>query len=242
MDTCKRREQGARGRVGQQTLRKACRETRRMSIRRWAPDEIDFLRRHYAMSPAALLVAMLGRPMESIWGKAKWLGLVRDPAASGRSTPADNPYEGIQPEDRIYIAALLDGEGSVSVLRRKSGKTRNGNIRTPSRITIVSIANTDRNLVEYMMSTAGGRIYTRMTSRWGKKAVHTWQIGGSLRCKHFLSVIYPYMREEEKKRRARDVIAYLTPSEKRMRMAIEWGFPGGNEKPNSRAEEGVQIE
>lgn len=221
-------------------LPKASREACGRSIRRWAPREIKFLRRHYATAATALLVSKLDRPMESIWGKAHSLGLIRDPAASGRSTPGDNPFEQLRRDDRIYIAALVDGEGSISVLHRKGGRTRNGKRRTPSRITIVSIANTDRQLVKYVMSQAGGRIYTRITSRWGKKAVHTWQIGGSLRCKQFLSVIYPYMREVDKKRRARNVIAYVTPSEKRMRAAeFAMGSAQARELPEVRTGEPV---
>ena len=217
------REKDVGGRVGRQSPRDVSRKCCGRRLRRWAPEEIQFLRRHYATAATALLVSKIGRPMESIWGKAHSLGLIRDPAAAGRSTPGDNPYERLHRDDRIYIAALIDGEGSINVLRREGGRTRNGRRRTPSRVTIVSIANTDRQLVKYVMSRAGGRIYTRMTSRWGKKPVHTWQIGGSLRCKQFLSVIYPYMRELDKKRRARNVIAYVTPSEKRMR-AAEFGI------------------
>lgn len=217
--TCGRRGKSEDGRVGQQMMREASRVPHRRGIRRWGQEEIDFLTRSYATAATALLVSELDRPMVSIWAKAKSLGLVRDPATSGRSTPGDNPYERLTLEDRIYIAGLLDGEGTIAVMRREGGRTRNGKVRTPSRITIVSIANTDRHLVKYVMARAGGRIYSRLTSRWGKKAVHTWQIGGSLRCKHFLSVIYPHMHEAEKRRRARDVIKYTTPSERRMSAA-----------------------
>jgi len=189
-------------------------------FKRWKRGEIELLRSHYCSVPFVLIEKLLGRSTASICCKAKALGLFRDPAVSGWVSPTNNPHERLSLKDRMYIATLLDGEGSIVVTNRAGGKTRTGKVRTPSRITILSAANTDRGLIEYLQSRLGGQIYTRFTSPLGRKPVHTWQIGGSLRCKQVLDVLYPFLREEEKKRRAQDVISYQTPVERRMAKSV----------------------
>lgn len=53
-------------------------------------------------------------------------------------------------EEAAYVAGLIDGEGSVSLTRRH---------RNDKRQLVVSISNTERNLLEYVKQVVGaGRI------------------------------------------------------------------------------------
>ena len=63
----------------------------------------------------------------------------------------------LAPEDAAYIAGILDGEGTISLSRRH---------RTDNRQLVVSIASTERQLLEYVQQVVGaGRIARKRTVR-----------------------------------------------------------------------------
>lgn len=61
----------------------------------------------------------------------------------------------LTPEDAAYIAGILDGEGTISLSRRH---------RTDNRQLVISIASTERKLLEYIQQAVGaGRITRKRT-------------------------------------------------------------------------------
>jgi len=52
----------------------------------------------------------------------------------------------LSPEDAAYLAGLIDGEGTVTLRRRHAADQRQ---------LVVSIANTDRALLEYVLHVVG---------------------------------------------------------------------------------------
>lgn len=68
------------------------------------------------------------------------------------------PYRSVSflsPTEAAYLAGLIDGEGTIALTRRHRGSERQ---------LVVTISNTERPLLEYVLKTAGaGRITTKRT-------------------------------------------------------------------------------
>ena len=83
-----------------------------------------------------------------------------------------------------YIAGILDGEGSVTIVRQKR--------RMQPNVTI-SIASTTTELHEWFCSTLGGKSFERKINHLGTKPVWYWQITAMRDVQALLKAILPYM-------------------------------------------------
>jgi len=92
-----------------------------------------------------------------------------------------------------YIAGLFDGEGTVTLSRNN----KNDKYRAP----VVSMSSTSIELLEFLSSEFGGSIVNQKVYKEHYKKSWSWKLQRR-NCIYFLNSILPYMREEEKVRRA----------------------------------------
>lgn len=84
-----------------------------------------------------------------------------------------------------YIAGVMDSEGSFSITWNKHQATTAG---------IVSIANTNLPLLEYVKGQFGGTIYVQSRRHPGARTVcYAWQPSGG-KMEAFIRAIHPYLR------------------------------------------------
>jgi hypothetical protein len=95
--------------------------------------------------------------------------------------------------DLAYLAALLDGEGSVTIAKNPRNTVR------------VAITNVDVPLMKWLESIGGGVSARRKIVK--RQQCYVWQLYGRLDIKAFLDAVVPYMRI--KKQKAQDAIALL---------------------------------
>ena len=91
----------------------------------------------------------------------------------------------ITSEEAAYIAGLIDGEGTISLSRKH---------RVDNRQLVVSISNTERNLLNYVIETVGaGLITTKRTSRANHTPSFTYSISNR-QSLDLLKQITPYLK------------------------------------------------
>jgi len=92
-----------------------------------------------------------------------------------------------KPEVLAYIAGFLDGEGSIMLMnRRQRHKTKSWSCR-------VSIANTDRPILEWIQSLYGGSIGLAKSLNPLHKDCWHWRLD-SKGAVEFLRLVRPYLR------------------------------------------------
>ena len=97
----------------------------------------------------------------------------------------------LTPEDAAYIAGLVDGEGTVSLLRKH---------RHDNRQVVVSISSTERCLLDYVLKTVGaGRITNKRTysDKHAKSVTYTITNRQAL---DLLKQIAPYLKSYKAQR------------------------------------------
>lgn len=93
--------------------------------------------------------------------------------------------------DAAYIAGLIDGEGTVTLSRRH---------RNENRQLVVSISNTDRPLLDYVLSTIGaGKITGKRTSQSHHTPSFTYAISNR-QALALLNQTFPYLKTYKAKR------------------------------------------
>ncbi|MDC1288082.1 LAGLIDADG family homing endonuclease [Gammaproteobacteria bacterium] len=93
--------------------------------------------------------------------------------------------------DTAYIAGLIDGEGTVTLSRRH---------RNENRQLVVSISNTDRPLLEYVLTSIGaGKITGKITYQSHHTASYTYTISNRQGLA-LLKQILPYLKTYKAKR------------------------------------------
>jgi len=93
--------------------------------------------------------------------------------------------------DAAYIAGLVDGEGTVTLSRRH---------RSENRHVVISISNTDRPLLEYVLNSVGaGKITNKRTSQTHHTPSYTYTISNR-QALALLSQILPYLKTYKAKR------------------------------------------
>jgi hypothetical protein len=106
--------------------------------------------------------------------------------------------------DAAYIAGLVDGEGTISLLRHHG---------TEQRRVVVSVANTDYALLQYLLQTIGaGRITNKRVARPHHTPSFTFVIY-SRQALALLEQITPFLRTYKRERAALLLESYicLTP-------------------------------
>ena len=92
---------------------------------------------------------------------------------------------GMDQTDAAYIAGLIDGEGTVTLSRRH---------RNENRHLVVSISNTDRPLLEYVLNTVGaGKITGKKTSQSHHTPSYTYAISNR-QAMALLKQTVPYLK------------------------------------------------
>lgn len=93
--------------------------------------------------------------------------------------------------DAAYIAGIIDGEGTVTLSRRH---------RSENRQLVVSISNTERPLLEYVLDSVGaGKITGKRTYQSHHTASYTYTISNR-QALALLGQIFPYLKTYKAKR------------------------------------------
>lgn len=92
-----------------------------------------------------------------------------------------------------YVAGLFDGEGSIVIGYNKPDIARGRKV--PSYWLQVGITNTDRSLIDWLLSTFGGHVSdnSHSPSRKNQRPCWAWRTMGT-QAKVFLQDISPYLR------------------------------------------------
>jgi hypothetical protein len=97
-----------------------------------------------------------------------------------------------------YAAGLIDGEGSISLLKANKNET----FRHP----VIEISNTTYELLQFMKTTFGGSISSHKIYKKHHKPSWSWKLhyDAAISC---LEQITPFLLEPKKKRRAELILA-----------------------------------
>lgn len=100
----------------------------------------------------------------------------------------------ISDTDAAYIAGIIDGEGCVSVNKRKSAQVSNGAFYSPE----INVSMTDKDVIYWLKETSGvGRINTRPGKKPNHRTQYVWSVCGidagnlALRVSQYLKVKLP---------------------------------------------------
>ena len=93
--------------------------------------------------------------------------------------------------DLAYIAGIIDGEGTVTLSRRH---------RSENRHLVISISNTERPLLEYVLKSVGaGKITNKKTYQSHHTASYTYAISNR-QALAMLNQVFPYLKTYKAKR------------------------------------------
>jgi len=106
--------------------------------------------------------------------------------------------------DRAYLAGLVDGEGCITICRRKKARGQNKNWYYEPQ---VDVANTDKRIIDCLVDLCGGWVATPKKNKDHHKQGYYWKITGD-NMRQFLRDILPYLRG--KKEQARTVLQFPT--------------------------------
>ena len=90
-----------------------------------------------------------------------------------------------------YLAGIIDGEGSIYIGNFSS----NPKTGTKYYQTNIEVTNTDKNLIDWLSSTFGGRIYTytaKQLPKNSRRTTYRWIATGE-RVTHIAEIILPYL-------------------------------------------------
>lgn len=97
----------------------------------------------------------------------------------------------ISREDLAYTAGLIDGEGTITMLKTES----------PFRHPTVTVASCTHELLQFLKDRFGGNISAKRSYQEGHSPSWTWSAVND-RAMRFLEVVAPFLKEPEKRRRA----------------------------------------
>lgn len=127
-------------------------------------------------------------------------------------------------DDAAYIAGLIDGEGTITLSRRHSKDRRQ---------LVVSIANTERPLLDFVLGCVGaGKITCKRTAAQHHTPSYCYSISNR-QALSLVKQVQPYLRSHKRDRAILILTAYLsltprngkyTPSLEQRRSEFEQGF------------------
>lgn len=91
-------------------------------------------------------------------------------------------------EELAYAAGLFDGEGSISLVRQKNNRSHSPQL---------SIASTDREVLDWLQERFGGSIVTKQPRHANHLVSYDWRLTDR-RALNFLKLIRPYLVIERK--------------------------------------------
>lgn len=101
------------------------------------------------------------------------------------------------PTQAAYIAGIIDGEGTITLTRRHKNEHR---------LLAITISNTDRKLLEWILNAVGaGKITTRRLHNSKHVPDFTYGIY-SQQALSLLNQIYPYLQTYNKQKRAKLIL------------------------------------
>lgn len=91
--------------------------------------------------------------------------------------------------EKAYIAGIIDGEGSISIVHRKSGAKRYYRLSC-------SVSNTSKELMDYLKAKAGGCVYSPNCDsperRQNRRRLYHWGLADRA-SENLLREVYPYL-------------------------------------------------
>jgi hypothetical protein len=162
----------------------------------WTETETAVLREAYKTWPPQYGL-LPDRPRQSIHSKASALGLTN-------AVSVDALFTERSPTEWAYMAAIVDGEGSISF----GPETKYRGSKKDLTICRVTVVNTDEPLILWMMDKFPGGSYARRDYTLENR-LPTWQVRWTRRgaVKELLEGMIPYMIV--KRARAERVVAFL---------------------------------
>lgn len=82
----------------------------------------------------------------------------------------------IRVREKAYIAGIVDGEGCISITRRKIKSKRSNNWFYQTQVIVV---NTDKRLIDFLVSLYGGFVTSPRREKAGHKPIYRWVITGN---------------------------------------------------------------
>lgn len=126
--------------------------------------------------------------------------------------------------DNVYMAGLIDGEGTISIGRDS------GVYRSP----YLSVSSTTKEIMEWLVSTYGGGYVIQKVYQKHHKPSWSWKLRNKADVFKALEEVLPYMKEPEKVRRGRLILdeyekvtvrnGKYTPEQLDAKMAFEAKF------------------
>lgn len=92
-------------------------------------------------------------------------------------------------DNLIYTAGLIDGEGSITLLKGRS--------KDKFHHPVVSVTSTSKELVDFLHQTFGGVLVNQKTYKLHHKQSWSWKITYD-RAIEFIQIIRPFMKEHSK--------------------------------------------
>ena len=93
--------------------------------------------------------------------------------------------------EKSYAAGLIDGEGSIMLIKRNSGK-----FRSP----VVSLTNTSQEIISFLVGLFGGTVRKQKVYKEHHKLAWIWSVSND-RSIEVLTIIQPYLLIPEKRYR-----------------------------------------
>ncbi len=157
----------------------------------WISQEDEILRQHYATSSSVEIEALLpGRNLHGIKIRASRLGLRKELAFHEVGMPFTGSVIGHLPErDKAYLAGIIDGEGCITINRRRA---KPGHV--PVYALQVCISNTSRALQKWLDERFPDKTYWRISHQNPKwRDCYHWTLSGNRQVMVFLREIAPYL-------------------------------------------------
>jgi len=99
--------------------------------------------------------------------------------------------------DRAYIAGMLDGEGSIMIIKGHTKGRPWSRAASPDYTIRAAITNTNKQVLDWIQSKCGGSVYSQPGSKgtWGpsKRPIWFWRISGP-RATEFLSSVREFLQ------------------------------------------------
>ncbi len=167
----------------------------------WESDEEAFVKKHYRFVPDEILAEHLGRGTSGVHSHMKRLRI-----SAYRGFKYDAPVEA-----KAYFAGLLDGEGCIFRYANRPGCYG------------VYLANTDRNMVEWIRQNFGGYVVPqrKRVTRWQR--IWVWRLTRKAEIAQLLKLVLPYLIT--KRERAEAAIQDITASFGDMEWILDQGRP-----------------
>lgn len=113
----------------------------------------------------------------------------------------------MKPTEKAYIAGLIDGEGCITITRRKKRKNPKFSYYQP----LLNISNTDKRIIDYAQNLIHGMIIKRIPGKPGDRRRKKWKL-----------VYHLILTGEKLKQTLKEILPYLRAKRKQAEIALEF--------------------